>query len=72
MEKERMVQEERSGKLIWLLVVINLLSGVLWVLAAFGIVRGKEGIDPLYLAVGVVSLVAGGAWLLSLRASHQR
>jgi hypothetical protein len=66
-----MVQEERRRKLIWLLVVINLISGVLWVLAAFGVVRGKEGIDPLYLALGVLSLVAGGVWLLNVRSSHQ-
>ena len=55
-----MAQEELKGKLIWLLVVINLFSGVLWVLASVGVGRDQGGINLLYLAVGVVSLVAGG------------
>ena len=67
-----MAQEELGGKLIWLLVGINLVSGVLWVFASLGVGRDQGGINLLYLAVGVVSLVAGGAWLLSLRSSHQR
>lgn len=67
-----MAQEELRGKPIWLLVVINLVSGVLWVLASFGAMGDREGINVLYLAVGVVSLVTGGVWLLSLRSSHQR
>jgi hypothetical protein len=67
-----MAQEELRGKLIWLLVVLNLISGVLWVLASLGVVRDQGGINPLYLAVGVVSLVAAGVWLLNRRSSHQR
>jgi hypothetical protein len=66
---DKMAQEELRSKLVWSLAVINLLASVLWVLAAFGVVKGREGVDFLYLAVGVVSLVAGGTWLAqSLRA----
>lgn len=60
-----MAQEELKGKLIWLLVVINLISGVLWVLTSVGVGRDQGGVNLLYLAVGVVSLVAGGVWLLN-------
>jgi hypothetical protein len=51
-------------ELRWALVVINAVSGVLWLLAAFGIVRGKGGTNYLYLAVGLVSLAASAVWLL--------
>jgi len=67
--KERMAQEELRDKLSWLLVLTNLIAGVVWVFAAFGVVKGKEGINLLYLAIGIVCLVASGAWFLSLRAS---
>ena len=67
-----MAEEALRGKLVWLLVAINLISGVLWVFASFGVVREQEGINLLYLAVGLVSLVAGGVWLLNAMASRQR
>jgi hypothetical protein len=67
-----MTQEDPRRKLIWLLVAINLISGVLWVLASFDVLGNQGGINFLYLAVGVVSLVAGGVWVLSLRSSGQR
>jgi len=64
-----MAQEKLGRKLKWALVVINVIAGATWVLAAFGIVTGGEEINLLYLAVGVVCLVASGAWLLNLRLS---
>lgn len=67
-----MAQEELRGKLIWLLVVLNLISGVLWVFTSFDVGREQGGINLLYLAVGVVSLVAGGVWFLNRMLSHQR
>jgi len=36
--KERMAQEELRDKLSWLLVLTNLIAGVVWVFAAFGVV----------------------------------
>lgn len=66
---KKVAQEKLNRKLKWFLVVISLLAGILWILAAFDIVGGKEAINLLYLAAGVVSLMASGAWLLSLRAS---
>ena len=65
----RVGQEGIKKKLRWALVVINAVGGVLWLLAAFGIVRGREGTNYLYLAVGVVSLAASAVWLLSQRSS---
>ena len=67
-----MAQEELRGKLIWLLVVVNLISGVLWVLASVGVGRDQGGINLLYLAVGVLSLVAGGVWFLNQTLPRQR
>jgi len=62
-----MAQKELGIKLKWVLVLTNSIAGVSSVLAAFGVVTGKEGINLLYLTIGVICLVASGAWLLSLR-----
>ena len=64
-----MEQEVIKRKLRWALIVINAFGGVLWLLAAFGIMRGREGTNYLYVAVGVVSLAASAVWLLGLRQS---
>jgi hypothetical protein len=61
MERDRL-----KTKLKWVLVVSSAITGVVWILAAFGIVTGKGGTNPFYLATGVVFLVASGAWLLSV------
>ena len=64
-----MGREGIERELRWALVIVNAVSGVLWFLAAFGIVRGRGGTNYLYLAVGVVSLVASAVWLLGQRSS---
>lgn len=61
-----MEQEQLRRKLKWALVVINVIAGVVWILAAFGVLTGEEGTKLLYLMVGLVSLVASGVWLLNL------
>jgi len=58
-----------SRRLRWALAVISVISGVVWVLAASGLVAGEAQINAVYLITGAVNLVAGGFWLLSLRAA---
>jgi hypothetical protein len=62
MERERI-----RNILNWVLVVANLVAGVLFLLAAFGVGATRGELRPLFLAIGLVCLVAGGAWLLSGR-----
>lgn len=64
-----MAREGLGRKEKWLLAVLSLIAGVVGFLAAFGVVRGEGEIDLLWLAVGLVNLVASGAWFLNLRAS---
>jgi predicted membrane channel-forming protein YqfA (hemolysin III family) len=64
-----MAREGLGRREKWLLAVLSLTAGVVGVLAAFGLVRGGGEIDLLWLAVGLVNLVASGAWFLNLRAS---
>lgn len=64
-----MAKEGITRKQKWLLAVINLSAGAVGVFAAFGVVRGNEGTDLLWLAIGLVNFVASGAWFLSLRTS---
>jgi hypothetical protein len=39
--------------------LINLLAGVLWIIAAFHPITGGTGIDYWYIALGIFFLVAG-------------
>jgi hypothetical protein len=64
-----MSQDALKTNVRWALVVTNAIAGVVWVLAAFGIVMGRIGTNPLYLALGLIHLAASGVWLLSLRSS---
>jgi hypothetical protein len=40
---------------------INLLAGVLWILAAFHPITGDAGVDYLDIVLGIFFLAAGGA-----------
>lgn len=64
-----MEQDKRRRRLLWALVAINGIAGVTWVLAALGIVRGEAGINLLYLAIGLVNLLASVVWALNARSS---
>ena len=64
-----MKREKLRTTLYWVLVAVNLIAGFVWVMLAFGWLTGQEGVNLLYLAVGVVSFVASGAWLLSVTRS---
>jgi hypothetical protein len=60
-----MAEEQTRNALTWALVVINLLTGVVFLLLAFGVRVGGGGFRPLYLAIAIVNLLAGGVWLLN-------
>jgi hypothetical protein len=62
-----MEREKIRNALTWILVVANLVAGLLFLLAAFGVGARPGELRPLYLAIGLVCLVVGGAWLLSGR-----
>lgn len=64
-----MEQEKRRRRLLWALVVINGIAGLTWVLAALGVVAGEESVNLLYLAIGVINLVASVVWALNTRSS---
>ena len=59
---------QNEGRMKWLIGVVSLTGGVVWLLA--GLVSG-EGLDIVYVAIGLVMLLGGAAWLLSLRASSK-
>jgi hypothetical protein len=68
-----MKRKELRAKLVWVvLVVVNVIAGVIWVLAAFGVSTGEGRMNLLYLAIGVVHLVASGAWLWNLMSKVHR
>lgn len=62
-----MEQEVTRRRLKWLLAVVSFVAGVVWILAAFDVVQGEETLNILYLVMGMVFLVASGAWFLGLR-----
>jgi hypothetical protein len=64
-----MEQDKRKRQLLWVLVVVNGLAGFVWILGAFGVVTGAEGINLLYLAIGGVNLIASALWTLNARSS---
>jgi hypothetical protein len=66
-----MEREELKSKLKWVLVVSSAIAGVVWILAAFGVVTGKGETNPLYLAIGMLFFVASGAWLLSVMSPNR-
>jgi hypothetical protein len=50
--------------------VTNLLAGAVFLLLAFGVQAGGGGFKPLYLAIAIVNLIAGGVWLLNRQMSR--
>jgi hypothetical protein len=64
-----MDREELKNRLTWILVVTNLIAGVAFAITAFGVVTGERRINVLYLTIGVMCLVASGAWLLNMGSS---
>ncbi|MEA3376187.1 MAG: hypothetical protein U9R72_08345 [Chloroflexota bacterium] len=61
-----MDRQELKDRLTWVLLATNVIAGVALVVTAFGLVTGERQINLLYLGLGVVCLVASGAWLLNL------
>jgi hypothetical protein len=61
--------EVPNRKLKWFLVVTSLIAGVAWILAAFDVFRGTRDFNLLYLGVGIVFIIAGFIWMLSLRSA---
>ena len=57
------------GKLSNLSAWINLLAGVLWIVAAFHPITGEPGIDYWFILFGVFFLAAGILGLLAGRKS---
>ena len=60
-----MVRERSRRIVLWLLVAISFIAGSVWVVAGWS----QGGIELLYLAIGVINLVAGVVWSLNLRSS---
>ena len=58
----------RSRRIVlWLLVVISFIAGAVWFVAGWS----QAGIELLYLAIGVINLVAGVVWSLNLGSSFE-
>ena len=60
-----MARERSRRMVLWLLVAISFVAGAVWFVAGWS----QGGIELLYLAIGVINLVAGVAWSLNLRSS---
>jgi hypothetical protein len=58
--------KQQEGRMKWLIAIASLVAGAIWLAAALG-----DGLNVLYLAVALVLLLGGGAWLLSLSSSSR-
>jgi len=64
-----LLNKDISRGLKWLLVVISLIAGVAWILAAFDVFSDAKDFNFLYLCLGIVFITAGVFWLFSLRSA---
>ena len=64
-----MDREELKNRLTWILVVTNLIVSVAFAIITLGVVTEERRINVLYLTIGVMCLVASGAWLLNMGSS---
>ena len=61
-----MKRQPFDRRLRWVLFASNLLAGIAGLLAALGPGNAGQDVAILWLAIGVLNLVASGVWLLSV------
>lgn len=64
-----MEQDKGKRNLLWTLVLINGIAGIVWVMGSFDSTDSGGGINYLYLAIGVLNLIASFLWLWNARKS---